>query len=525
VGGTALPGLERLNARDALATLEALFDSAKSYVIYRVRKVPADDNVFGAEVEFVSPSIRTMLGVTDPETFSSWFLGIHPDDMPRVMTSQMRCLEEGTQFDEVFRMHVDGDLRHVHAISTPTFDDDGEVTHFNGLGVDVTERVHAELEAERLRHQVDASQRWEAIGALAASVAHDFNNLLQAILVTASLAADDDRVPNDARELMQEVVGEVERGAALTRDLLGYAQGRDEGPRTCPVNGAVARVARILDRLFVGVTVTRELAPEVEALPIDEGELEQVLMNLGVNAAHATEKRGEVQLRTALLSAGQATALVGSPISDAMVAISVRDDGVGIAPEQLGSIFDSFFTTKPKGTGTGLGLTTAKRIVERWAGVVHVESAPGEGSTFTVLLPSAEAHAAATAAVTDVRALAEGSRVLLVDDEQQLRRALARHLRRRGFRVSAAASYDEALAHLGRSPHDLVITDTVMPGRGGLELVRHLRRSQPEVPIVVMSGHADDATIQQMLAAGNAEFLQKPFGLGVLDETIASLAT
>lgn len=522
---SAFPGLRDLTEGEALAALEALFRSTAGYVVYRLRRT--SDPPFLAEVEVVSPSIREMLRVSDPHDVSSWFAAVHADDLPRVMKGLAVAAADNVPFDEVFRIvHPGETIVWLHVVSHPVFGPDGLPTHYNGLMVDVTERMVAQEEAERLRTTLATAQRWEAVGALAASVAHDFNNLLQAIAAASAmidfLTDGDERVS----PLTEDIDGLVVRGAGLTRDLLTYAKRQASELEFRDVGSVVDRVGRLLSRMYMAVTVTVQHEDGLPPIRMDEGQVEQALLNLCLNAAHATGERGSVTLTVGRRTAADVQALTGKPTTQSYLDITVTDDGCGIPPEDHERIFEHFFTTKPEGKGTGLGLAAVQRIAARHDGMVHVESTLGVGSSFHLLLPES-AGVPVRKAPTQHRAspLAPGDVVLVVDDEPQLRRVLTQLLGAEGYETVDAGTYDDALAAWEREPERfrLIITDTVMPGRGGLELVAHARRTRPGVPVVLMSGHTGAHAVDELVADGNTAFLAKPFSMAQLQDAIAGL--
>lgn len=516
------PGLRDLSADQARDALAALFKSAESYVVYRLRKVPIDVNPLGGEVEVVSPSIRDVMGVPSPEDLGSWFARVHPDDLDRVMRAQLDCYGRDVPFDEQFRMTLDQGVRWIHAVSHPVFDERGEVTHYNGLVIDVTEHRAAQEEADQLRRTVETLQRTHALGTLAASVAHDFNNLLQAVATLSAIARA--APPGEATSMLGEIEEAVARGASLTRDLLDIAGSADTDDDVVDVSPALERVARIIGRLFVGITVELGPMPARPRARFAAGELEQVLLNLAINAAHATDSRGTIALRARELTGEEAAALLGISARAPVIAVEVADDGEGISNEALERIFEPYFTTKPVGSGTGLGLATVKRLVERRGGAVHVSSTVGEGSVFTIVIPRADE---AVAPRPRARALAPATgRILLVDDDATLRRGLERYLVRVGHEVASASSYAEALAlwEHDRDTFRLLLTDTVLPGRGGLELAHRLRAQVPELPVIVISGVGEDPSVRELLATPRTAFLPKPFAMAELDSTITRLS-
>lgn len=522
---SAFPGLRDLTEGEALAALEALFRSTAGYVVYRLRRT-TEPPLF-AEVEVVSPSIREMLRVSDPRDVSTWFAAVHPDDLPRVMEAEMAAAAKHVPFDEVFRIvHPGDEIIWLHAVSHPVFGPDGVPTHYNGLMVDVTERRRAQDEAESLRESLATAQRWEAVGALAASVAHDFNNLLQAISGASAMIEVVTEGDEKVEPLTDDIDALVRRGARLTQDLLTYAKRQASELESGDVGSVVDRVGRLLSRMYMAVKVTVQRDEGLPPIAMDEGQVEQALLNLALNAAHATQERGSVTLGVVRRTAREVGALTGAHTNQSFLDITVTDDGCGISPEDQERIFEHFYTTKPEGKGTGLGLAAVQRIAQRHDGMVHVESTLGVGSTFHLLLPeSTGTRKAATVPEQRPSPLSVGDAILVVDDEPRLRRVLTQLLVAKGYETVDAGTYDDALAAWQREPDRfrLIITDTVMPGRGGLELVERARQTRPDVPVLVTSGHTGAHVVDELLARGNAAFLAKPFSMAQLEHALAGL--
>jgi len=516
--GATLPGLGGLDHADALRSLEALFKCAEGYVVYRLRKLPLQRSPLGAEVEVVSPSIRDVMGVQDPEDLGTWFNLVHPDDLPRVMAAQLACHQDDEPFDEIFRFIVDGEIRFIQARSHPVFDTAGRATHFNGLVLDVTERVKAEQEVETLRGQVGALQRLESLGTLAASAAHDFNNLLQGITMTLDMAR---RAQPEAvtASLLGEIDEQVERGALLTRDLLAFARRDRSDPTPEDVRPHVERVVRLALRLHPELDLETELPTTAVVARIGPGELEQILMNLVINAAQATGGSGHVSVSVRRCSSAEATDLAGLPVTEPMVVIEVSDDGPAVPPDVLPLIFETGYTTKSEEGGTGLGLTTVRRLAERRGGLILVEQ--DDGKVFRCLLPLASSRAVAPAA----HPVRPGRAVLLVDDDASARRGVADFLTAEGYDVREADSYAEALMHWHRGAEDFgwLVTDTVVPGRGGLELIRQLRATSPQLAVVLVSGDLDETSLSAAVHDPSTALLPKPFEGRDLTETLRAL--
>jgi PAS domain S-box-containing protein len=437
-------------------------------------------------------------------------------------------------------------MRWLHTRKIPLLDEHGEPRHLLGISVDITEKKraqemlrasHEELErrilqrtdelqleiAERFRaeetlqrteEQLRQAQKMEAIGRLAGGIAHDFNNVLSVVLSYCDLMLDD--VPEDSslRRDLEEVRRAGERAATLTRQLLAFSRQQVLQPRVLDLNEVVAGMSRMLERLL-GEDVELELrcAPGLGKVRVDAAQIEQVVMNLVVNARDAMPTGGKLTIETAnveLDAEFAATHLGVLPGPHVMLAVS--DTGTGMDKETLGRVFEPFFTTKEKGKGTGLGLSTAFGIVKQSAGSIWVYSEPAKGATFKVYLPvtlEASASLPAPARASEMRG---SETVLLVEDEDQVRSLAAGILRKYGYRVLEARMAREALAlAAGGGPVDLLLTDVVMPEMAGPLLAEKLMSLRPSMRVLFMSGYTDDAVVRHGILEAGAAFLQKPF--------------
>ena len=402
------------------------------------------------------------------------------------------------------------------------------LAHGGGL-LRVTDRTHEQAVEE----QLGQSQRLQAVGELAGGIAHDFNNLLTAILGAADdLLARTSNAPD--REDLAQIRASSERGAALVRQLLAFSRQQTLQPRVLALNDAIRAAAKLLERLLGhGVKLALELEEPGRMVRFDPTQLDQILVNLAVNASHAMPQGGELTIATSPRLLLRPEEFGGEIVPPGRYAcLSVRDTGEGIPPEVLPRIFEPFFTTKKETGGTGLGLATVHGIVRQSGGYMAVESAVGAGTIFRILLPRHEAPAlwqkerAATPPPPTPAAQAAGRTVLLVDDEAPVRRLAERSLSRQGFAVIAAASAEDALALLtAENPGAelaCVISDVVMPGLDGPALVRRLRETWPHLPAILMSGYAD-AALRDSLQADDICFLAKPFSMADLACAAATL--
>ncbi|MBK9516143.1 MAG: response regulator [Anaeromyxobacter sp.] len=420
-----------------------------------------------------------------------------------------------------------GEPREVEMVVSPVRDAAGALVSYVVVARDVTEQRQL---LDRLRH----AQRLEAVGTLAGGVAHDFNNLLTAIKGYAGAALDLVAERDPVREDLQEIQRAASRGAELVRQLLAFGRKQVLRPQRLDLDQAVAGVDKLLRRLAgerAELVVVPGAAPWL--VEVDPGQLEQVLVNLVVNARDAMPAGGTITISTAAVALGEAEArrfVEGAP--GEFVRLSVADTGEGMDEPTRARVFEPFFTTKERGRGTGLGLSTVFGIVRQSRGFLGVSSAPGAGTRFDVFLPRDTAAAAAAPAGHDPEAPPARTRsgrseevLLVAEDEPQVRALLQRQLAAEGYTVLVAADGREAVAllerHAGRV--DLLLTDMVMPNLGGPELARHFRERHPASPVIFMSGYAEPAADGVGPRGADGVFVQKPFAVAELAATVRRL--
>jgi signal transduction histidine kinase/CheY-like chemotaxis protein len=370
-------------------------------------------------------------------------------------------------------------------------------------------------ERKRLEERLTQSQKLEVVGRLAGGIAHDFNNLLTAILGYANLVAMGLDEHDPLRSSMEEIISAAERAAVLTRQLLAFSRKQVLRPRVIDLNGLIAGLERMLVRV-VGedVRLVTRLAADAGRVEADPGQLEQVLLSLVANARDAMPRGGELAIETSNVDFDPSEAAQqGEARPGRHVRIAVSDTGVGMSRDVLDHLFEPFFTTKPSGAGTGMGLAAVYGVVRQSGGHLTVASEPGRGSVFTIFLPRVEAAVAALA-VAERPAPAGGKEtILLAEDEDGVRRLLRRLLEEQGYRVLEAASGGEALTVVERHAGslDLVVTDVVMPGMGGREMVARLLERRPGLRVIYISGYTDEAVLQHGVLTPGTAFLEKPF--------------
>lgn len=435
------------------------------------------------------------------------FLGlVHPDDREAVEAAIESSLATGADYQVLHRVvQRDGSLRWIEGRGRVMRNDAGEPIRMAGSVGDVTAR-------RVLEDQLRQSQKMDAIGRLAAGVAHDFNNLLTVILAMADIAGSDDAIGETARGGLEEITAAAQRASTLTRQLLLVARKQAVSEEMLDVNAIVDSTASMLRRLLAETIVFEtNLAPELPPVLADRGQLEQVVLNLALNARDAMPNGGRLTIATTAESVA-ATSQTRHPLRPGRyVAISCRDTGTGMSRETRAHLFEPFFTTKAAGKGTGLGLSMVYSIVRDHGGMIEVDSEEGRGSCFTAYFPAQERTVQLPARPQPMPGRpANGEVILLVDDEDAVRRTLRRVLESLGYKVVDASGATEALRVFRetRPPVDLLLTDVGMPDMNGMELATALRSDSPGLAVVLMTGHTDKLLQPESLGAAA---ISKPF--------------
>ena len=383
-------------------------------------------------------------------------------------------------------------------------------------------------EQRALETQFAQSQKMQAVGQLAGGIAHDFNNVLTAIIGFSDLLLTSHRPTDPSFQDIMNIKQNANRAAGLVRQLLAFSRRQTLRPRVIRLGDVLSDISVLLDRLL-GETIELEVKHGREVWPIkaDLNQLEQVIVNLAVNARDAMPAGGKLTIRTSNVVESESRRFreQGFKPGD-YVLLEVADSGVGMPAEVMDKIFEPFFTTKGVGQGTGLGLSTVYGIVKQTGGFVYVDSRPGAGATFRILLPRYEPQPEEAPSESDrppaPSDLTGSASILLVEDEEAVRAFAGRALSARGYKVHEAASGLEALDLMNglSDPVDLVISDVVMPGMDGPTLMRELRRRQPDVKIIFISGYAEDAFQRNLPEDESFQFLPKPFSLKELATTV-----
>lgn len=461
---------------------------------------------------YVSPAYEKVWGRSCASLYQApgdWLAAVHSEDRPRIAEAIATTQARG-HYDQTYRiLRPDGSLRWVHDRAYSVCDSSGQVLRLVGTAEDVTEARHLEA-------QLRQSQRMEAIGQLAGGVAHDFNNILAAIMMQSDLALQLVDDSSEARELLADIKTATERASNLTRQLLAFSRRQVLQTRVVDLNDVVTSLTKMLGRILgEDIDLRLKLHPHPLLTRADAGMLDQVLMNLVVNARDAMPAGGRLTIET---SERQLTAEPGSGLPEASggrhICVSVTDTGTGIAQRHLSRIFEPFYTTKDPSKGTGLGLATAFGIVKQHGGLLTVDSVEGQGTAFQVLLRSTEEDGdAAPALPVRTAERGGGETVLVVEDDATVRQLTRRTLERAGYHVLEASDAVEALRiwdkHQGTI--DLLMTDIVMPeGIDGRELAERLYVRNPRLRVILTSGYSAGIAGRELSLPPGHAFLQKP---------------
>jgi PAS domain S-box-containing protein len=448
-----------------------------------------------------------------PVSVDTWNALCHPDDL-----TKSRALFEQHFSGKTPYYECEVRLRHkaghwVWALGRGRITErnvGGAPVRVTGTHLDITQR-------KRLEADLIQAQKMESIGRLAGGVAHDFNNLLMAIGGNADLALIDVPAEHPAHQELKNIQLATRRAASLTRQLLTFARRQVVEPRVLNVNDVVGDLTQMLQRLIGEDTeLVVHAAPETGWVRIDPGQIEQVLVNLVVNARDAMPEGGRIAIRTSNVTLDAPVARqIGDVAPGGYVSVAVSDTGAGMSDEVRAHIFEPFFTTKEPGKGTGLGLATCFGIVRQNQGHIHFASDPGRGTTFTVYLPRVDESYAPVEMPDNGSTLQRGTEsILLAEDDGAVRATVERLLRAQGYEVTAVADAQAALDALREREGEfrLLVTDVIMPGMSGLKLVEEVQRSHADVKLLCVSGYPTRTGVEQLVSRPGVHFLQKPFG-------------
>ena len=475
---------------------------------------------------FTNKKLCDFLGYSKEELIAhpNPFEIIHPDDRELVLKNHVKRLK-GEDAPEIYSFRVlnkDGGIIWVDAsgVRISWKERPAILNFFN----DISERKRAEEEKARLHIQLQQAQKMEALGNLAGGIAHDFNNLLMGIAGNASLMLMDTSPNHPHHEMLKNIEKQVQSGAKLTRQLLGYARKGRYEVKAIDLNHVLKDTLGSFSRTRKDINIHFELAPDLHPIEADSSQLEQVLLNLYVNAADAMPGGGDLFLTTSNVSHEAMKGAPYAPKQGRYVMLKVTDTGIGMDAKTLERIFDPFSPQREMGRGTGLGLASVYGIIKGHGGYIDVESEKGRGATFKIYLPASALRPYET--VPSPGRIIEGTEtILVVDDEPVILEIAARLLEKLRYTVLEAKSGKEAVECYMENRHkiDLVILDTVMPGMSGGEVYDQLRKIDPNVKVLLSSGYSRDFQANEILKRGCNGFIQKPFNFEELSSHIRAI--
>ncbi len=443
------------------------------------------------------------------------------DVVPRICLDQIherlkeKLADHSLTIYEVEAIRKDGSRVPIE-VSSRLIYENGVPVAVQGSARDITERKRAEEDLRASQLQLQQSQKLEAIGQLAGGVAHDFNNMLTAIIGYTDLSLRRVGLENPIRRNLEETKKAAERAASLVRQLLAFSRKQILEPKVLDLNDVVKDMHKMLTRLIgENIKLATRLETDLGSVKADPCQVEQIIVNLVVNARDAMPRGGRVTIETANVALDVQTASKHVSVKPGeYVMLTVSDTGIGMAQETQARIFEPFFTTKEVGKGTGLGLSTVYGIVKQSGGNIWVYSEQGLGTVFKVYLPRIDDATAKTNAKQEETNTPRGTEtILLVEDEDVVRGLARKILMQAGYSVLDAKSGDEAirLCHAHAGPIDLLLTDVVMPEISGKEVADRLLELRPSIRVLFMSGYTDEAIVQHGVLDANVKFIQKPF--------------
>jgi PAS domain S-box-containing protein len=509
-------GLAAIEAERNAAQLRSILEQTPVGIV--VADAPSGD------IRFANPEAEYLMGhsITDsPQSQDALPYGpIDEQGRRRASEGQplMRAVKRGFRTDRMVQRYrrPDGAVVIFEVAAAPIRDADGRIVQAVATFHDITAKMKAE---EALRQ----SQRMEGIGQLTGGVAHDFNNVLTAVLGSLQLASK--RVTDErARQLMDNAVQAAERGAKLTSQLLAFSRRQRLESLPVDLNAMIERMGGLFSSTLGGtVSVERGLAPDLPPALADPAQLELALLNLALNARDAMPQGGVLRLSTAEVTTG-APRTSSEPEQGHYIALSVKDTGPGMTADVAERAFEPFFTTKPLGKGSGLGLSQVLGLAKQLGGGVKLETAPGRGATVTLYLPVSDVPKVSTGFDLQVEPprAREGAKVLVVDDDSDVRRFIVDFLKDSGYAVADAVDGPSGLKTLAeQGPFDLILLDFAMPGMTGSEVARSVRADRPGQPILMMTGYLEHEAVLSELGA--QPMLQKPFDPSELLFRVAAL--
>jgi two-component system cell cycle sensor histidine kinase/response regulator CckA len=509
---------DRKQTEDALKESEARFRQLAENLDDAILLTSADLR----QVHYISPAFERIWGRSCASLYQappSWLQSVVAADQDKVRTA-LKELIAGDQpieaFPEFRITRPDGVERWILARFFPIRNEAGDVYRIAGIATDITSRKEVEAVLRWRQEHLGQTAKMEAVGRLAGGVAHDFNNLLTVISGYGELLLADLQEADQQRQQVKAILKAADQATIVTRQLLAFSRKQMLQPQVLDLNGLIAGLVEMFRRLAdENIRISMNLDPELGPVKADAGHMEQVVMNLAINAMDAMPQGGDLTIETANVQLAPKDTRKHPDIPPgAYIMVKVTDTGVGMNQEILSHIFEPFFTTKERGKGTGLGLSMAYGIIKQSNGHILVESTPQKGSTFRIYLPrmarTTKPIELAASALTQIQ---DTGTILLVEDEPGVRHVVQRMLALKGYSVLTAQDGQEALK-VGQdhpAPIHLLLTDVAMPLMGGRELAERLAQVHPEMKVLFMSGHTEDGMVRRGVRESVINFIQKPF--------------
>ncbi|MEK7383432.1 MAG: ATP-binding protein, partial [Elusimicrobiota bacterium] len=463
-------------------------------------------------IEFVNRPGPLLEGVAAPG--ASVFDSIPDSAQPHVRDIFARVMETGASENSTLETTGRDGRKKLYSIGVGPIRKDGRISSLMILAADITQRQETERKLEQTEQQLRQAQKMEAVGRLAGGVAHDFNNLLTTILGYCEMLREGMPKKDPRQEEVEEIQNAADRAAALTRQLLAFSRRQILAPRILDINDSLKEIEKMLRRLIgEDIELVMKLDSKLKSVKADPGQMTQVIMNLAVNSRDAMPKGGRllIETRNLVLDEGILTRH-DFVASGPYVLISVSDTGCGMSAEVQAHLFEPFYTTKEKGKGTGLGLSTVYGIIKQSNGYIWAYSEPDKGAVFKIYLPTTDARPQAAQPADSPESLRGTETILLVEDDESVRRMLAHTLKNKGYKLLLAEDGVNALRTLADPAvrTDLVISDLVMPHMGGREMAQKLSQIRPKLKVIFMSGYTEDSLILSGGLDNAVAFVQKP---------------